>query len=279
MNSSYEFKVVAQAGATEDVQLDSDESTATTSIKIEPQITSATYVANTGVLTITGTNLPTDNIDNGWNFAYLKIEGTSGSQALNTNNAHGDTAGSAPSATSLTITFKNTHKNNVDRRLSANGLNNGASTPKVYNLKADAGAFIKSPTTTDATNPITVSKIPVISSAAYDASSGALVITGTDLPTAVAEWDLTKLKITGTGGDYTVTTTDTAGSNATATSFTITFTGIAKTNIEVKLSKNGTTDGASPTPVTYNLAAAEGAFQKTMKAKDESGNGITVSNK
>ena len=125
------------------------------------------------------------------------------------------------------------------------------------------------------------SKTPAITNAAYDASTGALGIVGTDLPTKVSDWDFTKLQIVGKGNTsaavtlkaHAVAATDsTTGKNATAKTLTITFKGKHKADVDKVLDKNLTkaSDG-----VTYNLKANAGAFKTSAKTADTT-NTITV---
>ncbi|HEU5478846.1 MAG TPA: tail fiber protein, partial [Candidatus Tumulicola sp.] len=122
--------------------------------------------------------------------------------------------------------------------------------------------------------------LPTITSASYDASSGALVVTATDLLAngSGLDIDATKFTLTGEGG-ATYTLTDTPSVEiASATSFTLTLSATDQAAVNQILNRNGT---ASTGGTTYNLAAAEdwntGANPADVIA-DLTGNGITVSN-
>ena len=120
---------------------------------------------------------------------------------------------------------------------------------------------------------------PTITSATYNASTGVLVVTGTNLVAiagATNDIDVSKLSLTGEGGSsYTLTTSNVELTNAT--SFSITLNATDKTSINALLNKIGT---SSIGGTTYNLAAAEdwnaGADPAVVLA-DLTGNGITVS--
>src|SRR6266404_5191184 len=123
--------------------------------------------------------------------------------------------------------------------------------------------------------------MPTITSATYDASSGALVVTGTGLTHltgATNDIVANKFTLTGEGGS-TYPLTNTANVETTSgTSFTLTLSATDKAAINQIFNKNGT---SSTGATTYNLAAAEdwsaGADAAVVVA-DTTGNGITVSN-
>ncbi|MCP3999916.1 MAG: hypothetical protein GY727_03300, partial [Gammaproteobacteria bacterium] len=92
-----------------------------------------------------------------------------------------------------------------------------------------------------ATSTITVQAMPEITSAAYDANTGQLVITGTDfLAHAGADLIASMLTITGEGGAYTLT--DTANVEiSSATEATLTLSATDKLHVDGLLNKNGFT--------------------------------------
>ncbi len=231
-----------------------------------PAITSATYrvvTGITGVLVITGINLPKSVW--GWDFNKLRFvagDGTTKSapllkhQPLSTVNF---ARGSAASATSLTITLKGTEKTKVEAILVKNGKSDDAG---AYNLEAAAGFVTSSPADTS-NNPITVSgyvsKIELVN---YIARRGLLIISGKNLPTAVPDWDFSKLTIVSGDGKkkYTLPQHATEGANkatgsrASATSLYITFSGSVKAKANAILVKSGFNDNNG----AYNLKAAAG---------------------
>ncbi|MDO9399322.1 MAG: Ig-like domain-containing protein, partial [bacterium] len=122
---------------------------------------------------------------------------------------------------------------------------------------------------------------PAITSSAYDAATGSLVVTGTGfLKLTGATNDIVANKFTFTGeGGATYTLTDTANVEITSgTAFTITLSATDKAAINQMINKNGT---SSTGGTTYNLAAAEdwtaGAAAGVTDA-DLTGNGITAGN-
>ncbi|NML14113.1 DUF4347 domain-containing protein, partial [Azohydromonas caseinilytica] len=123
-----------------------------------------------------------------------------------------------------------------------------------------------------------------ITSAAYDATTGVLTVTGTNF-TAGESIDVTKLTIKGQGS---VTYALTSGSTATVldgTTFRVTLGATDKTQIDKLFNKNGTTSlGNNPdnvsglgtnAPVTYNIAAATGWAGAAVA--DLTGNVVNVS--
>ena len=121
---------------------------------------------------------------------------------------------------------------------------------------------------------------PTVTSATFDAATGTLVVTGTNmisLTGANNDIAVSKLTLTGEGGaTYTLTSSDVEITSNT--SFSVTLNASDKTAVNMMLNKNGT---SSTGATTYNLAAAEdwaqGADAAVVTA-DLTGNGITVSN-
>ena len=98
---------------------------------------------------------------------------------------------------------------------------------------------------------------PTITSATYDASTGVLVVTGTDfaaLAGAANDIDASKFTLTGEG-NATYALTDTADVEITsATSFTLTLSATDRAGLNLIANKNGT---SSTGGAVYNLAAAD----------------------
>ncbi|ROP58365.1 putative Ig domain-containing protein [Enterobacter sp. BIGb0383] len=116
---------------------------------------------------------------------------------------------------------------------------------------------------------------PAITSAAYNASTNVLTVTGANLATGDTI-DVSRLTLVGENGNaYTLTSSNVIASSSTT--FTINLNTFDQLNVEGLLNKNGTTSAASGT--TFNLAAAAGwnATQSSTPA-DLTGNGVTVSN-
>jgi hypothetical protein len=121
---------------------------------------------------------------------------------------------------------------------------------------------------------------PVLSSATYNASNGALVITGTNLPAyagATNDIDISKLTLTGEGGNtYTLASNDVELTSTTE--FSLTLNAADQLQLAGLFNKNGTSSRGG---TTYNIAAADdwapGADSSTNIA-DLTGNAITVSN-
>ena len=182
-----------------------------------PTITSATYNSGTGVLVITGVNLP--KAVTGWDFNKLSLvsgDGTRFKLPQHSTTGEDTATGSAASATSLTIILSGRVKAQVEVRnmLSRNGLKgrNGG----VYNLEAAAGFAGGSSAADTSNNPITVSGYPShINRVQYFADTGELRLYGDDLPPTVAEWDFSKLTIVSGDGKkrYPLPKHATAGEN------------------------------------------------------------------
>ncbi|WP_156915517.1 Ig-like domain-containing protein [Synechococcus sp. WH 8109] len=134
----------------------------------------------------------------------------------------------------------------------------------------------------DANNSVTLSvdtvRPTIAISATYNASSGALAVTGANLTAnsgADNDIDVSKLTITGEGSNtYTLTSGDVELTSATA--FFITLNAADQLQLAGLLNKNGISSGGG---TTYNIAAAlnwnPGA---SSSPADSAGNAITVSN-
>src|SRR3569832_1565005 len=189
------------------------------------------------------------------------------------------------SGTSFTLMLSATDKAALNQILNKNGTSSTGGT--TYNLAAAedwaAGADAAVVVADTTGNGITVSTVAVttITSAAYNESTGALVVTGTGfLPLNGATNDIVANKFTLSGeGGSTYTLMNTSNVDITSgTSFTLMLSATDKAALNLILNKNGT---SSTGGTTYNLAAAEdwnaGADAAVVIA-DTTGSGITVSN-
>ncbi|ABM26496.1 Fibronectin, type III domain protein [Shewanella sp. W3-18-1] len=254
----------------------------TVSNTAEPTVTSATYDASTGVLVVTGANLKSrSGASNDIVANRFTLSGEGGSTWTLTDTANVEVT----SGTSFTMVLSATDRAGVNLILNKNGTNSTGAT--TYNLAAaedwNAGADA-AVTIADLTgNGITVSyvAVPTITSATYNASTGALVVTGTGfLSRAGATNDIVANRFTFTGeGGSTYTLTDTANVEITSgTFFTLTLSATDRNTVNLLLNKNGT---SSVDATTYNLAAAEdwaAGADAAVSVADLTGNGITVSN-
>jgi len=246
-----------------------------------PEITSATYDASTGVLVGTGTNLVNKSgINNDINASFISITGDGGNSyaLLNTSNVE------ITSATSFTLTLNSTDKLNVNGLLNKAGVTSAGG--QTYNISGsddwNAGAYQAYYIQDLDNNGITVSNIitPTITSATYDSDSGVFVVTGTNLFKkygADNDIDVSKFTVTGEGGNYAISNAISDVEITSATEFTFTVTGTDKTQVDAKLDLFGTQSSGG---TTYNLAAAEDwltAADPAANIADVVGNGITVS--
>ncbi|RIX42443.1 MAG: DUF4347 domain-containing protein [Rhodocyclales bacterium GT-UBC] len=237
-------------------------------------IVSATYNAATGVLSVTGNNMTAgDTID----VSKLTLTGEGGSTyTLTSANV------TASSATAFSVTLNATDQAALGLILNKNGTSSTSGT--TFNLAGAANWDSTAAAGADSTgNGVTVSNVaaPTITSATYDAATGALVVTGTGfLSKSGATNDIVANKFTFTGeGGSTYTLTDTANVEVTSgTAFTLTLSATDKAGVGLIANKNGT---SSTSGTTFNLAAAEdwaaGADSAVVIA-DTTGNGVTVSN-
>lgn len=243
-----------------------------------PTITSATYDASTGALVVTGTNFQaTAGAANDIVANKFTLTGEGSTTYTLTDTANVEIA----SSTSFTLVLSATDRAAVNQLLNKNGPSSTGGT--TYNLAAadDWDAFVTAGDTSDATNGVTVSNVavPTLTSATYDASTGALVVTGTGFlksAGATNDIDVSKLSVTGEGGStYTLTS---AGVEITSgTSFTVILNATDIAAVNQILNKNGT---SSTGGTIYNLAGAEDwnrGAEAAVVIADTTGNGITVS--
>ena len=246
-----------------------------------PTITSATYDASTGTLTVTGANLvKASGAANDIDASLLTFTGEGGSTYTLTDSSDVEiTSGAA-----FTVTLSSTDKAAVNQIVNKNGTSSTGATTYNIAVADDWNTVIGNTDISDTTgNGITVSNIaaPTITSATYDVSSGTLTVTGSDLLKlngAANDIDASKFTFTGEGGD-TYTLTDSADVEITSgTAFTVTLSATDKAAINQIVNKNGT---SSTGGTTYNLAAAEdwaAGADSAVAVADTTGNGITVSN-
>ena len=247
-----------------------------------PTITSASYDANTGLLLVTGTNfLKRSGAANDIDVSMLTFTGEGGTTYTLTDTVDVEIS----SSTTFTVTLGATDKAALNQIINKNGTSSTGGT--TYNLAAaedwavgaDAAVTVADP----AGNGITISNvvIPTITSAIYDASTGSLVVTGTNFlkrSGAANDIDVSKLTFTGEGGETYSLAHSSDVEITSGTAFTVTLGATDKAALNQIINKNGT---SSTGGTTYNLAAAEdwaaGADAAVIVA-DLTGNGITVSN-
>lgn len=242
-----------------------------------PTITSATYDSDTGMLTVTGTNLfkkvgATNDID----ISTLTFTGGTANTTYTLTSASDV---EITSATSFSVTLSGADKTSVDALLDQMGTtSSGGST---YNLAAAedwlAGAEAAA-NIADASNAVTVSISPRITSAAYNATTGVLVVTGTNIQAngSGADIDASQLTLTGEGG-ATYTLTDTSDvERDSATQFTLTLSATDKAALNQILNQNGTTATGG---TAFNLAAADDwCTNVTAGDTADATNAVTASN-
>ncbi len=245
----------------------------------KPVITSATYNANTKVLTATGTNfLALTGATNDVAVSKLTIKAESGTTRTL---AAADVE--ITNATTFSLTLNSADQTALNTLVNKNGTSSTGGT--TYNLAlADGWAAGEdgSVNTAQTTIPITVSNVavPTITSATYNAGTRVLTVTGTGflaISGATNEIIANKFTVVGDGGvSYTLTNTPNVELTS-ATSFTLTLSTSDKAGVYSLFNKNGT---ASAGGTTYNLAGAEdwNAGADAAVSIADLTNGVTVSN-
>ena len=245
-----------------------------------PTLTSATYDASTGALTITGTNLPAyAGAANDIDVSKLTLTGEGG----NTYTLTSDDV-ELTSSTEFSITLNAADQLQLAGLLNKNGTSSGGGT--TYNIAAAEDWAPGADASTDIAdltgNAITVSNVaaPTLTGAGYDASTGALTVTGTNLPAyagATNDIDISKLTLTGEGGNtYTLTSDDVELTSSTE--FSLTLNAADQLQLAGLFNKSG---GSSSGGTTYNIAAAEDwapGANASSDIADLTGNAIAVMN-
>ncbi len=241
-----------------------------------PTISSASYDAGTGILSVTGTNFQSvDGLANDIVASKLTLIGEGGSTRTLSGTPNTDIS----SATSFSLTLSAADKVAVNMILNKNGFVSTSGT--AYLLSSASGWNVSGSVGNTA---LTISNVPIptLTSATYNFSTGTLVVSGTNLlvRSGVAnDIDVSKLSLKGEGGATCTLTASTPNVDLTsATNFTVNLSQNDKLNVNSILNKNGT---SSQDGTTYNISAAEdwaAGADSTILVADLSGNSVTVSN-
>lgn len=244
-------------------------------IDTAPTITSATYVASTGVLTVAGTNMAaTAGGNNDIDVSKLTLNGQGGNTyTLTTANVE------ITNSTSFSVTLNSTDQLNVNGLLDKNGTSSVYGT--TYNVAGAAGWNVAASAASDTTgNGITVTNVtsPTITSATFDATPGVLTVSGANLVKQVGltnDISVSSLIITGEGG-ATCSLTSTDVEIISGSSFSVTLNATDLAFLQPILNKNGT---SSTGGTTYNLAAVDD-WNTVIGNTDisDATNALTVSN-
>lgn len=243
-----------------------------------PAITSATYNAVTGVISVIGTGFVSNNAGADIDVSKLTITGEGGTNyTLTSPNTEID------SSNRFSVYLNSTDFLSLNQIINKNGsLSTGGT---MYNLAAREGwATGVNPEVlvADLTGNGFIASyvaVPTITSATYDALTGVLNVIGSGFVMRSGvnnDIDVSKLTITGEGS-VTYTLTDTADVDITSsTNFSVTLSAVDKAAVRCIINQNGT---SSLEGTTYNLAAAEDWATGTDPAvviADVMGNGINV---
>lgn len=246
----------------------------------EPVITGTTYNYYSNILTVTGTDFVNNPfITNDVDVSHFTLTG----EGSNTYTLSSTSDVEIEIATQFTVALTGTDLTHVEALLNNNGTSAVDGTD--YNLAASDNWMIASPNENniaDAVSAITISNydIPVIASTTYDASTGALVATGTNFVLNSGsnnDVDASLLTFVGQeGGVYTLTNTNDVELSS-ATQFTLTLSATDKFQVSSLLNKNGT---KALSGRIYNLSASDNWMPGSPDVNNitDSTTSITVSN-
>ncbi|MCP4048357.1 MAG: DUF4214 domain-containing protein, partial [Gammaproteobacteria bacterium] len=245
-----------------------------------PTITDANYDSDTGVVTVTGTNFSHKvGASNDIDVSTFTFTGGAGNATYDITSA---VDVEIISSTSFTFTLTGADKTNVDALLDQIGTSSsGGST---YNIAGADGWITGADSAADiadtAGNAVTVTINPKIDTSTYDAATGVLVVTGTNIQANGGGDDIDASRFTFTGeGGATYQLTDSPDVERTSvTEFSLILSATDKAAVNQMLNK----DGLSSTGGTaYKLEAGDD-WNTNVTAGDTSdtdaGNTITVSN-
>ncbi|NCC53635.1 MAG: cadherin repeat domain-containing protein, partial [Spartobacteria bacterium] len=274
--NSYSFNVVATDNGAGSLTGSKAVTVSVTDVDETPTITSATYNAATGVLTVTGTYIEANGGGADIDASRFTLTGEGGETYTLTDTPDAE----RDSVNQFTLNLSPTDQAAVNQILNKSGQTSTGGT--AFNLAAadDWCTNVTAGDTSDATNTVTVTNVfaPTITSATYNSVTGELVVTGTSFVRfngPANDIDISMLSVTGTGGSYTLTSLSDVEITS-ATSFTVTLAGADKIQVDARLDQTGTQSSGS---TTYNLAAAEDWARGTdapVTIADTAGNGITV---
>jgi autotransporter-associated beta strand protein len=252
--SAYNLAGALNWDATASAPADTTGNAVTVSNVQTPTITGVTYDESTHVLSVTGTNLVrTVGAANDITVNKLTFTGQGGATyTLTAATANVEIT----DATSFSVTLAGADITGVEALLNKNGTASSGGT--TYNLSAadDWDSVIGNTNIQSLTNAITVSGVPTITGSTYDASTGSLVVTGTDFEAKAGVLNdiaVSKLTLKGEGGNtYTLTSSDVERDSATQ--FTVVLNAADQLAVNGLLNKSGVT---AVSGTTYNLAAAD----------------------
>jgi len=273
------FNLAAATGWIAGAPADQSGNVVTVSNVTRPTITNASYDASAHTLTVTGASMVrTPGSTNDIAVGKITLRGEGGTTYTLTSSDVEIT-----DATSFTVTLNVQDQNALAMLFNKNGTLSTSGT--TYNLAAadDWNGPIGNADTSAATTPLTVANVPVptITNAAYNAATGALVVTGTGFSArsgGANDIDASQFTFTGEGG-VTYTLTDTADVEiSSSTEFMLTLSTSDKAAVNQIINSNG---NQSTGGTIYNLAAAEdwaAGADAAVAVADTMGNPITVSN-
>jgi hypothetical protein len=234
-----------------------------------PSISAVSYDAATGVFTVTGSNF--SNLGSATGISLADFALTGGTNGSYTFSASNDSVSNL-SATSFNITLSSADKSAVNAFVNNNGsspLNGGA-----YNFTASAnwdsgnGAVIS----TQAVSVNSVSSL-TLASVAYNAATGVLTLSGSNLTTSAGDYTVTDFTLKGdNGSSYTLSSSSSISGTPTSTGLSIQLSAADQLAVDGLLNKNGL---AANSGATYNLSATAGWDTQAPAISTEA---VTVSN-
>jgi hypothetical protein len=228
-NSSYNFSAVkGWDGGTDSIS----KQAVTVNNALAPSLTAVSFDAATGVFSFTGSNLDNQGGKNGIQLSHLQLSGGGGSYSFSSN----DTVSNLNS-TGFSVTLNSADYKSVLAFINANG--EAPQTGAAYNLAttanwdSDSGAA-------SSTLAMTVNSIPTVSAINYDAATGILSLTGSNLTTTSSDYNIADYVIQGDGGSqYTLSSGSTLATTPTSSSVSIQLSAADQLAVDGLLNQDG----------------------------------------
>ena len=236
-------------------------STQTVNVSNLATLSTASYDANSGKLTLGGNYLTTTNSDYNFNALTIKGDGGSSYTLSNTSSIFG-----VPTSTSVTLQLSASDQLAINGLLNKNGSQ--ANDSSNYLLSSNAGWDTSASASSNQSITVSNSTSPTITAVSYNAVTGIFSVNGSSFANHGNSNGiiLSNFKFTGTSGSYSFSASNDSVSNLSATGFNINLSSADKTSVNHLVNANGLNP---QTGAAYNLSA-------TGKWDSDSGNAITT---
>lgn len=236
-------------------------STQTVTVSNLATLSTASYDATSGKLTLSGNYLTTTNSD--YNLTALTIKGDGGSSYTLSNSS---SVFGTPTSSSITLQLSASDQLAINGLLNKNGSQ--AIDSSNYLLSSNAGWDTSASASSNQSITVSNSASPTITAVSYNAVTGVFSVNGSSFANHGNSNGiiLSNFKFTGSNGSYSFSASNDSISNLSATGFNINLSSADKTTVNHLVNANGLNP---QTGAAYNLSA-------TGKWDSDNGNAITT---